>query len=158
MNHELLFFFQSVLWGIFLIFFYDLLRIGRRLFPRQTLLVSLEDLAYWSLAGIFLFGKMYQANEGKIRGYSIVAVMLGMALYSYSISGRFVSMAVRILEIPMKFLISMEKRLLFAVRHCKILISKKLRAARQGLISRFAKLKRGKKSEKKSGNKTQKAK
>ncbi len=157
MNHELFFFFQSILWGVFLLFFYDLLRIGRRLFPRQALLVSLEDLAYWSLAGIFLFGKMYQANEGKIRGYSIIAVILGMTFYSCTISGKFVSMSVRILEIPLKFLISVEKRLLFAVRHCKILVSKKLHTLWQGFVKKIGKLKRGLKIEKKSGDKAKKA-
>ncbi len=158
MNHELLFFFKSIAWGVILLFFYDLLRIGRRLFPRRALWVSLEDLAYWSLAGVFLFGKMYQANEGKIRGYSVIAVMLGMALYSYGVSGAFVSTAVKILEIPLKFLISVEKRLLFAVRHCKILVSKKLRAAWKKAVRRLGKLKRGKKVEKKSTDKAQKKK
>ena len=89
MNHELLFFFQSVLWGAALLFFYDILRIGRRLFPRRVFLVSVEDLLYWIFAGILLFGRIYQANEGRLRGYSIVAVVLGKVIYTYSISGRF---------------------------------------------------------------------
>lgn len=145
MNHELAFFFQSVLWGVCLLFFYDLLRIGRRLFPRRVLLVSVEDLLYWSLAGVFLFGKMYQANEGSIRAYSVIAVILGMVIYSNSISAKFVSMAVKILGIPIKFLISVEKRLLFAIRQCKILIWKRLRAVKRSL-------KRGRTVEEKSGN------
>ena len=118
----------------------------------------MEDLAYWSLAGVFLFGRMYQANEGKIRGYAIAAVILGMVFYSRTISGKFVSVTVKILRIPLKFLISIEKRLLFAVRHCKILILKKLRKGkrRMNLRGRFTK-RRGKIFEKKSGDKTQKA-
>ena len=158
MNHELLFFFQSVLWGALLLFFYDVLRIGRRLFPREAVYVSMEDLAYWSLAGVFLFGRMYQANEGKIRGYAIAAVILGMVFYSRTISGKFVSVTVKILRIPLKFLISIEKRLLFVVRHCKILILKKLRRGKRriNLRGRFTK-RRGKIFEKKSGDKTQKA-
>lgn len=124
MNHELVFFFQSVLWGAALLFFYDILRIGRRLFPRRVFLVSVEDLLYWIFAGIFLFGRIYQANEGRLRGYSIVAVVLGMVIYTYSISGRFVSVSVKILNIPLKFMSMVEKRLLSAAKKCKILISK----------------------------------
>lgn len=145
MNHELAFFFQSVLWGACLLFFYDLLRIGRRLFPRRAFFVSAEDLLYWSLAGVFLFGKMYQANEGSIRAYSVIAVILGMVLYANSVSEKFVSMAVKILEIPIKFLKSVEKRLLFVIRQCKILVGKRLRAIKRSL-------KRGRTVEEKSGN------
>lgn len=126
MDHELFFFFQSVFWGAVLLFFYDLLRIGRRLFPRRALFVSLEDLLYWSLAGIFLFGKMYQANEGRLRAYAIVAVILGMVIYAETLSSKIVSVSVKILSVPLKFIVSVEKRLLFAARHCKILISKKI--------------------------------
>lgn len=157
MNHELLFFFQSVLWGTLLLFFYDLLRIGRRLFPREAVFVSVEDLVYWSLAGIVLFGRMYQANEGNIRGYAVVAVILGMVLYACTVSRVFVSASVKILRIPMNFLISIEKRLLFTARHCKILILKKLRKRKRRfhLRGRFKK-KRGRTFEKKGKDKTQK--
>ena len=158
MDHELFFFFQSVLWGMVLLFFYDILRIGRRLFPRRALFVSLEDLLYWIFAGVFLFAKMYQANEGRLRGYSVIAVVLGMVLYSYTVSGRFVSMAVRILEVPIKFLVSVEKRLLSAVRHCKILIVKILRSKKRALERRVkrraGKSQRGGSVEEKSGDKT----
>lgn len=158
MNHELSFFFRSVLWGMVLLFFYDILRIGRRLFPRRSLFVSLEDLLYWILAGIFLFAKMYQVNEGRLRGYSVIAVGLGMVLYSGTISGRFVSMAVKILEIPVKFLISVEKRLISAVRHCKILTVKILRSKKRvlgrRLKERAGKAQRGGSIEEESGDKT----
>lgn len=151
MNHELLFFFQSLMWGAMLLFFYDVLRIGRRLFPREAVYVSVEDLAYWLLSGVFLFGRMYQANEGRIRGYAVAAVILGMVVYSRTISTKFVSITVKILRIPLKFIISIEKRLLFAVRHCKILILKKLRRGKRRVNIR------GKIFEKKSRDKTQKA-
>lgn len=126
MNHELLFFFQSVLWGAALLFFYDILRIGRRLFPRRAFFVSLEDLLYWSFAGVFLFGKMYQANEGRLRAYAVIAVLLGMVIYAGTLSSKIVSVSVKILRVPLKFLVSLEKRLLFAARHCKIFISNKI--------------------------------
>ena len=157
MNHELLFFFRSLLWGVVLLFFYDILRIGRRLFSRRAFFVSLEDLLYWTLAGVFLFGKMYQANEGRLRGYSVIAVVLGMVLYSRTVSSRFVSTAVKILMIPMRFLVSVKKRLLSAVRHCRILVAKTLRAkgrvCKSMLKGRIGKLRRGGSVEEKSGDK-----
>ena len=158
MDHELFFFFQAVFWGVILLFFYDLLRIGRRLFPRRAFFVSLEDLLYWSFAGVFLFGKMYQANEGRLRAYAVIAVLLGMVIYAGTLSSKIVSVSVKILRVPLKFLVSLEKRLLFAVRHCKILVSKKLNALWKKAIGRFGKLKRGKKVEKKSTDKAQKKK
>lgn len=159
MNHELLFFFQSILWGALLLFFYDVLRIGRRLFPREAVFVSIEDLIYWPLAGVFLFGRMYQANQGKIRGYAIVALILGMAIYGGTISRKFVDGAVKILRIPMNFVISIEKRLLFAGRQCKILILKRLGKGKSSLgrLRGKFKKKKGRTVEKKRTDQTQEA-
>lgn len=159
MNHELLFFFQSVLWGALLLLFYDVLRIGRRLFPREAVFVSVEDLVYWPLAGVFLFGRMYQANEGKIRGYAIAAVILGMVLYSRTISRKFVAVAVKILRIPMNFVISIKKRLLFVGRQCKIPVLKRLHEGKRRLNNirgRFKK-RRGRTVEEKRTDQTQEA-
>lgn len=142
MSHELLFFFQSALWGGLLVFFYDVLRIGRRLVPRRALLVGAEDLLYWFAAGIFLFGKMYQENEGRIRGYAVAAVILGMTLYSCAISGKFVSVSVKILRVPVKFLDHLKKRLLFGAEHCKILVSKGLRSLKSEPGGRFSRKRR----------------
>ena len=115
-------------------------------------------MLFRSLAGVFLFGKMYQANEGRLRGYSVIAVVLGMVLYSRTVSSRFVSAAVKILMIPMRFLVSVKKRLLSAVRHCKIFVVKALRAkgraCRSMLKGRIGKSRRGGSVEEKSGDKT----
>ena len=41
---------------------------------------------YWSSAGILAFGIIFLKNSGVVRGFSLCAMMMGMALYHLSAS------------------------------------------------------------------------
>ncbi|WOO34776.1 spore cortex biosynthesis protein YabQ [Anaerocolumna sp. AGMB13020] len=85
MNREILteleFFGTCLLWGVYLLVFYDVFRIIRRVFPRGAILVGIEDLLYWTVSSILIFRMMYQQNNGIIRGFAILGIFLGMLLY-----------------------------------------------------------------------------
>ncbi len=83
---ELAFFGNCVLWGIYLLVFYDVFRIIRRIFPRGAILVGIEDLLYWTVSSVLIFRMMYQQNNGIIRGFAILGMFLGMLLYHNLIS------------------------------------------------------------------------
>lgn len=83
---ELSFFGTCVLWGIYLLVFYDVFRIIRRVFPRGAILVGIEDLLYWTVSSILIFRMMYQQNNGIIRGFAILGIFLGMIFYRNLIS------------------------------------------------------------------------
>lgn len=75
--------------GVILIFVYDLLRILRRLIPHGAVWVSVEDFLFWAGSAIAIFAMLYRENDGYLRGFSIGGVVLGMLLYSLTLS-RFV--------------------------------------------------------------------
>ena len=79
---------QSLLYGMGLLAGYDVLRIFRRLFPHGILWISAEDIFYWLLAGGFFFLKLCQANNGIIRGYILLGILLGAWSYYYFCSRR----------------------------------------------------------------------
>lgn len=89
---ELLFFSNCVLWGIYLLIFYDILRIIRRVFPRGAILVGIEDVLYWTISSVLIFRMMYQQNNGIIRGFAILGIFLGMLIYHNLISNPLVEL------------------------------------------------------------------
>jgi spore cortex biosynthesis protein YabQ len=83
---ELQFFLISILWGGILLLAYDVLRILRRLVKHGLVLIAIEDLIFWLIASLFIFSMIYQRNNGIIRGFSIIGMILGIILYHFSIS------------------------------------------------------------------------
>lgn len=70
------------LWtGAGLMVVYDLLRILRLVIPHHTFWVGVEDTGYWIYSAFMTFGLLYEQNNGRLRGYVIAGVFLGMLLY-----------------------------------------------------------------------------
>lgn len=78
---ELRFFGTSVLWGALLLVIYDVLRIIRRILVHNGFFIAFEDLIYWVISSLLIFHMMYQQNNGIIRGFAILAMLLGMMIY-----------------------------------------------------------------------------
>lgn len=88
---ELRFFAASIIWGMLLIVFYDLLRILRRVVKHNGFFIAIEDIIYWVVCSILIFRMMYEQNNGIIRGFSILAMLLGMLIFHHAISDFFVN-------------------------------------------------------------------
>lgn len=120
MNHELLLFFCSLWMGVFLLFGYDLLRIIRQLVHHSNFLIGLTDFLFWLGAAVYIFQGMYNKNQGIIRSYSILGIVLGMAAYHFYFSNAFVSICVKMIKFPLKIVKKIIKRLLFGLRRVRI--------------------------------------
>lgn len=128
-NMEVRFFLMSVLWGAILLIIYDCLRILRKVIAHNVVWISVEDIIYWAISAVLIFRMMYQMNDGVIRGFSILGILLGMIIYKYSISDyvvrgisfvlnkikQFVEKVIRILLKPLKFLLGKLKKLIVAI-------------------------------------------
>ena len=86
---ELYFFAASLTVGFVLAILYDLLRIFRRFIRHSLFFVSVEDFLFWFIAGIAGFYMIYVYNDGIIRLYAIVGMLLAAVLY-YRWYSRFV--------------------------------------------------------------------
>lgn len=78
---ELQFFGKAFLCGLFLALLYDGIRLFRHLICHGKRAVAAEDLLYWLACGVLIFRMLYRENSGAVRGFAIVAVVLGMLLY-----------------------------------------------------------------------------
>ena len=77
---EVYFFARALFLGVLLALCYDLIRLIRRLIPHGNAVVAAEDAVYWLGCGILIFRMMYEVNSGTIRGFAIIAVVMGMLL------------------------------------------------------------------------------
>lgn len=76
-RQEILFFAASLLTGIGLMWLYDLFRILRKLVPHGVLAVSVEDLFYWLVVSLIIFGMIFRENDGILRGHAFVGIIAG---------------------------------------------------------------------------------
>lgn len=112
---EMQFFLVSILSGCILIFVYDILRIFRRVIKHNGFITGIEDLIYWVISSLFIFVMMYQQNDGIIRFFSILGMLIGMLLYHKLLSELFVAVTLKIIHIlisPIIFVINWVKKIL----------------------------------------------
>lgn len=95
--NELRFFLNSILWGVILLVIYDVFRILRKIIKHNGFFIAIQDIIYWVVCSILIFNMMYEQNNGIIRAFAVLAVVIGMLLYHGSVSNMvvdFISMVI----------------------------------------------------------------
>lgn len=77
---------MTSLLGMALMGAYDVCRFLRWLLPHHGVVVALEDILFWTAASVPAYGMFYIYNNGEIRWYGALAVLLGGFLYEWGIS------------------------------------------------------------------------
>lgn len=108
---ELRFLLKALLLGLCLRGAYDIFKIRRGLMKRHPALMASEDIIYWIFCSLFLFGLLYEENNGILRGFAICGTAAGMAVWHFGPSPILVAAAVKagrvlgkILKKPVKIL------------------------------------------------------
>ena len=70
-----------VLLGITVTFVYDILLIFREIIKSTRLLAIFSDIIYWIVAAVISFKVIYEINEGVLRGYVLVAMILSGIIF-----------------------------------------------------------------------------
>ena len=111
-SHELNFLLYSFLLGIIITFFYDTIRIVRKIIKHNIFIVSLEDLIFWIGVTFSIFTLQYYENNGMFRWFSIIGAFLGMSIYKLTISQFYVNGISKVLLFIMKWIFKILKFLL----------------------------------------------
>lgn len=82
---EVRLFFMSVGLGFFLAVIYEFLRLFRKLVKHALLARSVEDFCYWIFSGLACFVLIFRENDGILRGFVILGVLIGMLLQEWVI-------------------------------------------------------------------------
>ena len=105
---------MTSLLGMALMGAYDVCRFVRWLIPHHGVVVAAEDILFWVLASIPAYALFFLYNDGQIRWYGALAVLLGSFLYEKGISLPVRRLGDRYLSIPrrkmVRFLGRIKKR------------------------------------------------
>lgn len=72
--------------GMALILCYEVLRLLRWLFKHPGIIIWIEDILYWSVAAVPVFYIFFIYNDGEIRWYGVLMLIIGAWLYEKGIS------------------------------------------------------------------------
>lgn len=105
-----------VLNGILIGILFDIFRIFRKSFKTLDIVTYIEDCMFWIISVLLLLYSIFKFNNGEIRLYILIGVILGVSLYMLIFSKMFINTSVCIIKIikrifniiiiiPIKFLI-----------------------------------------------------
>lgn len=91
---------MASLLGMALMVAYDVCRFLRWLIPHHRFVVALGDILFWTAVSVPAYGLFFIYNDGEIRWYGALAVLLGCLLYEKGISMPLRRLADYYLSIP----------------------------------------------------------
>ena len=68
---------QAALAGNLVYLVYLAIRVFRRILRHNLFWISVEDALFWIAVGFYLFLEIYQTNNGKVRWYFVLGVLVG---------------------------------------------------------------------------------
>ena len=72
--------------GLFIGFIFDLFKSFRKNFKTNNLLVDIQDIVFLVISGFLFFKSVIVFNSGNIRFYIFVSTVLGITIYSLTLS------------------------------------------------------------------------
>lgn len=91
--------------GIVIGILFDIFRVLRKSFKTSDFLTYIEDILFWILTGIFLLFVIFKFNNGQIRSYVVIGLILGIVIYILTISKYFIMINVKIITFIKKIII-----------------------------------------------------
>ena len=80
-SDQAIIFFYSGLGGMLIAFLYDAFRIKRKAMKTGTFSLYVEDIVYWVIVAIIMFGTIYISNDGELRGFIFLGTFIGIIIY-----------------------------------------------------------------------------
>lgn len=91
-------FVMFILNGILVGILFDIFRILRKSFKTPDLITYLEDIIFWIIAGLLTLYSIFKFNNGEIRIYIFVAIIVGVLMYMMTLSKYFIKLNVFIIS------------------------------------------------------------
>lgn len=118
-------FFIFILVGFLIGILFDIFRISRRTFKTSNIVTNIEDVLFWILSGLLFIFSLFKFNNGNIRVYILVGLIIGISIYMLifskivintlvkivTIIKRIISYFIKILLCPINFLVKILKNM-----------------------------------------------
>ena len=69
-------FVMFILIGILIGLIFDIFRVSRQFFKTSNIITYIEDAVFWILIGLVLFISIFKLNNGELRAYIFLGVVL----------------------------------------------------------------------------------
>ena len=108
---------EGVKSGVILSICYDILRTIRRIIKHNELFIAIEDLVFFVLAGLYIFATLFENNNGIVRTFIIIGMIVGAYLFN-SIIGKylvkyishFINMILKIIKKSIKMSLKLKRK------------------------------------------------
>ena len=123
---------------------FDFFRILRRTIKTANIITYIEDILFWVLTGILILYNIWYFNNGEIRVYMFLGIILGVLIYMSTLSNivvklftRILGTIIKVLELPFKTIIAVFRKIItiilsFSTKYVKKLKIKKGNFANNG--------------------------
>ena len=98
-------FLMFLLDGLIIGIFFDFFRILRKSFNTSDIVTYIEDFLFWLLTGILILYSIFTFNNGEIRIYMFIGIILGITFYMLTISTYIIKINVIIIKFCKELLI-----------------------------------------------------
>lgn len=108
---------QSIQLGIKAAFVYDGVLLFRLLFSHKNIIVAVEDFLYWTYVTVIIFQLQLTQSNGVLRGFCVLGIVLGMAVYNRLFGERMMAFAETRIYLVKRRLTAIRKML--TIKLCK---------------------------------------
>ena len=119
--------------GVIIGILFDFFRILRRTIKTSNFITYIEDILFWILTGFLILYSIWYFNNGEIRIYMFLGIILGVLIYMLTLSSILIKIfskilrtLINILELPFKTIISLFRKIITAIEKFFTKITKKL--------------------------------
>lgn len=117
--NQMYLFFIFIANGILIGILFDFFRILRKSFKTSDIITYLEDFLFWILTGCSIIYFMFAFNNGEIRLFMFLGIIIGIAVYMLIFSSIFIKVNVTIITFLKNVIIKVFKIILIPFKFIK---------------------------------------
>ena len=91
-------FFVFIINGILIGLIFDLFRISRKVIKTNNLMTYIEDFIFWILTGFIVLYSIFVFNNGELRLFMFIGIILGVIIYTLLMSKYFIKINMKIIN------------------------------------------------------------
>ena len=110
--------------GIVIGLLFDFFRILRRTFKTKDIITYIQDILFWILTGFILLYSIFTFNNGEIRLFMFLAIIIGISIYMFFVSSHVIKINVAIINFLKKILSKIFNFLLIPFKYIYKLLRK----------------------------------
>lgn len=118
--------------GVAIGILFDFFRILRRTIKTNNIITYIEDVLFWILTGLLILYNIWFFNNGEIRIYMFLGIILGILIYMSTLSSILIKVfskilhtIIKILKLPFKTIIVIFRKIIAAIEPIFTNITKK---------------------------------